>query len=278
VRLLDQFQATLLPGTEGVTNPFFSPDGKWIAFFAGGKLKKISVVGGAAVTLCDASGGQGGSWGEDGAIIFTANASSGLSRVSSAGGTPETVTTVDREKGECCHHWPQVLPGGKAVLFTVRPIRLEDRYIDVYSLDTLERKTVQQGGIYGRYLPSGHLAYVREGTMFAAPFDLGRLEVTGPPAPIVENVQADRVFASAQFDFSQKGTLVYVPGGEPASEVSIFWMNQEGKMDPLLTTPRDYFRIRFSPDGRRLAMGILEGSKSDIWVGAEGVKNRKHFE
>ncbi len=266
VRPLDQLQATVISGTEGAANPFFSPDGEWIAFFAENKLKKISVVGGAAVTLCDASIGRGGSLSKDGTIIFAPTAGSGLSRISSAGGVPEAVTTLDKEKGETSHRWPQVLPGGKVVLFTVLASSVGEPYIEVQSLETGERKTLQQAGIYGRYLPTGHLAYVRERTLFAAPFDLGRLEVTGPPVPIVEDVEVYQSRASAQFDFSQTGTLVYLTGEGATAGVSIFWMDQEGKMDPLLSTPRNYGRIRLSPDGRRLAMGIREGSKSDIWV------------
>ena len=217
VRSLDQLQATEISGTGDVDTPFFSPDGEWIGFFGNGKLKKVSVRGGATVTLGgDVQVARGGSWSEDGAIIFAATNNSGLSRVSSAGGTPEAVTTLDEEdeeKEETAHRWPQVLPGGKAVLFTVLAGSVGEPYIEVQSLETGERKTLQQGGIYGRYLPTGHLAYVREGTLFAAPFDLGRLEVTGPPTPIVEDVQISQVTASAQFDFSQTGTLVYLTGG-----------------------------------------------------------------
>ena len=266
VRSLDQLQATEISGTGDAHSPFFSPDGEWIGFFGNGKLKKVSVRGGATVTLGAEQAAQGGSWGEDGAIIFAATNNSGLSRVSSAGGTPEAVTTLDEEKEETAHRWPQVLPGGKAVLFTVLARSVGEPYIEVQSLETGERKTLQQGGIYGRYLPTGHLAYVREGTLFAAPFDLGRLEVTGPPTPIVEDVQISQVTASAQFDFSQTGTLVYVHGGETGNEMSIFWMDQKGKAEPLLPTPRNYYNPSFSPDGRRLAVQITEGSNRDLWV------------
>ncbi len=268
LRHLDQLQASALSGTEGAANPFFSPDGQWIAFFAGGKLKKISVVGGAAVTLCDASTGRGGSWGEDGNIIFAPTRRSGLSRVSSAGGTPEAVTTLDEEKGEIAHRWPQVLPGGKVVLFTVESAgrTFEEATIQVQSLETGEKKTLQQGGYYGRYLPAGHLVYVSERTLFAAPFDLGRLEVTGPPAPILENVQANPAYGSGKFDFSRTGTLVYLTGEEAVDAVSIFWMDSVGKTEPLLITPRDYLRLSFSPDGRRLAVDFSDGENREIWA------------
>ena len=269
LRPLDQLQANALSGTEGAANPFFSPDGEWIAFFTGDKLKKVSVSGGATVTLCDAEGnGRGGSWGEDGIIIFAPGPGVPLSRISSAGGTPEAVTTLDEEKGEISHRWPQVLPGGKAVLFTVEDEgrNFEEATIQVQSLESGERKTVQQAGIYGRYLPTGHLVYISNQTLFAAPFDLGRLEVSGPSAPIVEDVQTSPLYWSAQFDFSQTGTLVYLTGGGTASEVSIFWIDPEGKTEPLLPTPRDYENPSFSPDGKRLAVQINEGSNVDLWV------------
>ena len=162
LRPLDQLQANAFSGTEGAANPFFSPDGQWIAFFSGNKLKKVSVRGGAAVTLCDAPNGRGGSWGEDGTIVLAPEIYSGLSRVSSAGGTREAVSTLDKEKGETTHRWPQVLPGGKAVLFTVG-IGSTDGNIEVQSLETGERKTLQLGGFYGRYLPTGHLVYYERG-------------------------------------------------------------------------------------------------------------------
>ena len=264
LRSLDQLQATALSGTERAANPFFSPDGEWIAFFAGGKLKKISVVGGAAVTLCDAPAGRGGSWGDDGAIVFAPEVLSGLSRDSSAGGMPEAVTTLDKEKGEGSHRWPQVLPGAKAVLFTTG-VSVQ-RYIVAHSLETGERKTVQQAGFYGRYLLTGHLVYVSQGTLFAVPFDLGRLEVTGPSAPILEYVRTYIRYAAGQLDFSQTGTLVYLTGEGATADVSIFWMDPEGKTEPLLPTPRDYYNPSFSPDGKRLAVQITEGENSDLWV------------
>ena len=236
LRPLDQLQANALSGTEG-----------------------------AAVTLCDAPNGRGGSWGEDGTIVLAPEIYSGLSRVSSAGGTREAVSTLDKGKGETTHRWPQVLPGGKAVLFTVG-IGSTDGNIEVQSLETGERKTLQLGGFYGRYLPTGHLVYMSEATLFAAPFDLARLEVTGPPAPILEDVRTSPNYWSGQFDFSQTGTLVYLTGGGAASEVSIFWMDPEGKTEPLLPTPRDYKNPSFSPDGKRLAVDIDEGGNSDLWV------------
>ncbi len=268
VRSLDQLQASALSGTENARDPFFSPDGQWIAFFADSKLKKISVQGGAAVTLGDAPDDRGGSWSEDGAIVLSPNNRVALSKVSSAGGTPEPLTTLDKQAGEVTHRWPQVLPGGKAVLFTSSTNwdNYEDADLVVYSLASRQRKTVHRGGFHARYLSSGHLVYVHEGTLFAVPFDLQRLEVTGQAAPILEGVVTNPNNGGAQFSFSQTGTLVYIAGRSIAQNVSIYWMDREGKFKPLRETPGAYVNPAFSPDGKRLALEIADGKRTDIWV------------
>ena len=268
VRSLNQLQATALSGTQNAHNPFFSPDGQWIGFFADGKLKKISVQGGAAVTLCDAADDRGGSWGEDGTIVFTKNSSAPLSKVSSAGGAPQPLTTLDNQAGEITQRWPQVLPGGKAVLFTsnTRQSNYEDSDIVVYSMVSGQRKTLQHSGTYARYLPSGHVVYMHEGTLFAVPFDLQRLEVTGQPAPILEGVASNAGNGSVQFSFSNTGNLVYIGGHSGFTNVSIYWMDHDGKFLPLRETAGGFANPAFSPDGKRLALEIREGSKSDVWV------------
>lgn len=163
VRSLDQMQATVLSGTEAAYDPFFSPDGQWIAFFDESKLKKISVQGGAVVTLCDAPNDRGGSWGDDGSIVFAAGDREGLSKISSAGGNPEPLTALNQQAGEVSHRWPQVLPGSKDVIFTdsTSGVQFNDADIAVYSTFSGKVKTVLHGGSYARYLPSGHLVYVR---------------------------------------------------------------------------------------------------------------------
>ena len=212
-RRLDQPNATELAGTQGVYEPFFSPDGHWVAFFIAGKLKRISVEGGATIDLCNAGNGRGGSWGEDGNIIAALFNTSGLSRIPFAGGPPTPVT--DLQSGEASHRWPQILPGGKAVLFTASPtgVGFDGANIEVMSFAEHRRKTLVRGGTYGRYLPSGHLVYINRGTLFAVPFDVDRLEVHGTPAPVLDEVGYNGVVGSAQFDFSQTGTLIYRGGG-----------------------------------------------------------------
>ena len=267
VRPLDQLQASVLPGTENVRNPFFSPNGEWIGFFADGRLKKISVRGGSAVTLCEAPDDRGGSWSEDGTIVFTSESRSGLSKISSAGGSPEQLTTLN-QASEHTHRWPQVLPGGKAVLFTSSVLRgnFEGADIVAYAMSTGQRKTVLHGGFYPRYLPTGHLVYMHEGTLFGVPFDAKRLEVTGQAAPVLEGVVSNPGTGGAQFSFSEAGNLVYVPGRSTAVVTSIYWMDHEGKFQPLRESPASYASPEFSPDGRRLAVTIYDGKRSDIWV------------
>jgi serine/threonine protein kinase/Tol biopolymer transport system component len=270
-RSLDQLQATVLSGTENARDAFFSPDGQWIGFFADGKLKKISLQGGAAVTLCDAAGDRGGSWGDDGSIIFAPDNRGALLKVSSAGGVPQPLTTLDKQTNENTHRWPQILPGSKVVLFTSANSGgtiggFEDADIFAYSVASGQRKKLLHGGFYARYLPNGQMVYMHEGTLFAVPFDLKRLEVTGQPAPILEGVLTDPIYASAQFSFSDTGSLVYIAGRSGGRDVSIYWMDREGRFTPLRETPGEYRNPAFSPDGKRLAMDIGDSKRRDIWV------------
>ena len=264
VRRLTQLQATPLLGTDDAESPFFSPDGQWIAFFAGGKLRKINVAGGPIVPLCDAPNGRGGTWIEDDTIVFLPNSTldARLMRVSSAGGTPEPLTSLAAED-EGPQRWPQALPGGKAVLFTRGAVGGEQS-IMVQALATGARTVVQRGGYHGRYLPSGHLVYLQDGTLFAAPFDLDRLTTTGSAVPVLEGLASDPGSGGAQFAVSTNGTLVYLPG-QSISGVPIHWMDHNGKTTPLRGTPANWANLSFAPDGRHLALHIVEG-QPDIWV------------
>jgi len=267
VRRLEDLEGSPLPGTNGARHPFFSPDGRWIAFFAEGNLKKVAVTGGATVTLCEARSDGGGTWAEDGTIVFTPAVPGGLSRVSSAGGTPEALTKPDLAAGEYAHQWPQALPGGRALLYTAshNPRSFGDATIVAQPFPSGPKKTLWQDGYHGRYLPSGHLVYIHDGTLFATAFDIGRLEVTGPPAPALEAVTTSALSAGAQFAHSDRGALVYLPGSD-SLELTIDWMDAAGKTEPLLSVPRDYSGLRFSPDGQRLAMVIRDRKQEDVWV------------
>ena len=213
VRRLDGLNAAPLSGTEGADGAFFSPDSQWLAFFADGKLKKVATAGGAVVTLCDARDNRGGTWADDGTILFSPGVFTGLWRVSSAGGTPEAVTAPDRAAGETTHRLPQALPGSGAVLFTAGAgSSFEDASIVVQSLPNGARKVVRQGGYDGRYLESGHLVYMHEGTLFAAPFDLGHLEVTGPSVAVIERLATNPTGGSAAIAYSDRGRVVFQAG------------------------------------------------------------------
>ena len=269
-RLLDQSKETLLAGTEGGEEPFFSPDGKWIGFFANDKLQKVSVQGGTPVTLCQAGVARGASWGEDDHIIAALNNRGGLWRVPAAGGTPQLVTNVN--PGEISHRWPQVLPGAKAVLFTGNATSLnsyENATIDVQALDTGERKTLWRGGYFGRFLPisatRGYLVYVHQGVLFGVPCDLNRLAIDGTPTPLVEDISSDPTSGAGRFDLSRTGDFVYQTGTGTRSW-TVEWLDSSGKSQPLMAKPELYYSPRFSPDGQRLAVGVDSGMGSDIFL------------
>jgi serine/threonine-protein kinase len=269
VRRLDQSRDMALPGTEGADSPFFSPDGKWIAFFADGKLKKTAMSGGAPITICDAGNARGGTWAEDGTIFFTPAPRAALLQVPSAGGSPSPLTKLDASIGEITQRWPQALPGGKAVMFTASSQTGdfdEDTNIVVQSLPDGPRKIVQRNGYFGRYLESGHLAYMHGGTLFVAPFDLKRLEVTGKAVPALEGVTSMTAHGGAHLGFSAGGALAFVPGKGPTLTVPIQWMDRQGATRSMRAVPALYNHLRFSPDGRRLAMEIREGGRYDVWV------------
>jgi len=266
-RSLDQSQATPLADTENGSQPFFSPNGEWIGFFANRKLRKILARGGAAVTLCDAPNGRGGSWGDDGNIVAALDLSSGLSLVSSSGGIPQPLTRLNKEKRETTHRYPQVLPEAKAVLFvsSTGNQNYDEASIEVQSLKTGTRKTLQRGAYFGHYLPSGHLIYMGQGVLFAAPFDLDRLELYGSPVPVLEDVPSGGDSGTTHFHFSNTGTVVY-RSGKGSEGRSIFWLESSGKTQPLRMNPALYFSPRFAPGGRRLALSVNEKGKTDVWV------------
>jgi serine/threonine-protein kinase len=269
LRPLNQLQATALAGTADARDPFFSPDSAWVGFFANGQLKKISIAGGPAVTLCDAPSGRGGSWAEDDTIVFAPDTVPGTSifRVSSAGGKPERLTTLAPD--ESLHRWPQSLKGGQAVLFTAAAGagEFDGASIVVQTVADGTRKTVHRRGYFGRYLPSGHLTYISGGTLFAAPFDLGRLEMTGQPVPVVEGVGANSGNGATQHATSANGTLVYRPGLQESLLAPMTWVDRGGQTSPLRAQPSDWSNPSFSPDGKRVAMDFGGGAGNpDVWI------------
>jgi serine/threonine-protein kinase len=191
VRTLTGGNDRTIPGTEGGAQPFFSPDGQWVGFFARGRLKKVAMTGGTPVNLAELlGGGRGGSWGDDGTIVFSPGSRTGLTRVHAGGGATETFTVLNLDKGESSHRWPQFLPGSKWVIFSVIPSEgtEADYQIAAQSLETGERRVLIQGGVDARYVHSGHLVYANQGNLFAVPFDSAKLQITGPPRTVIEGV------------------------------------------------------------------------------------------
>jgi dipeptidyl aminopeptidase/acylaminoacyl peptidase/predicted Ser/Thr protein kinase len=270
-RRLDQPRAIELHGTEGTTIPFFSPDGQWVGFYVRGKLNKISVEGGAVVPLADISTFSGASWDEEGSILLSEGLGRGLVRIPSGGGPPETVEGLG--KGEIALAYPQLLPGGKAILFVADTALDEDKLtIEVLTLADHRRKFVARGGASARYLATssgaGHLVYVNKATLFAIPFDLDKLETHGTAVPVLDDVAYQSQLGTGQFDFSRTGTMVYRRSSGSASAImaTLHWVDPTGKKEALLAKPGVYADPSLSPDGKRVALTIAEGGSSDVWV------------
>jgi serine/threonine protein kinase/Tol biopolymer transport system component len=283
VRRLDELRAVPLSGTEGALNPFFSPDGRWIGYFADGTLKKVPAAGGGAVTICPVLNNRGGAWGEDGTIVFSPDrAGAPLWRVPASGGEPVPLTTLG--EGETTQRWPQMLAGGRAVLFTgnSRADGFQDANIVVEALPNGPRKVLVRGAYFGRYLPSGHLAYVRDGTLYAAPFDIDRLELTGAAVPALDGAAVMMPVGAAEVAFSDAGTMAYLPASEHVNsmEAPIEWMDRSGRTTPLRATPGRWLAPRFAPDGRQLAFALFDGTQHDVWTydWARGAMSRLTFD
>ena len=270
VRALDQLDATSLTGLGVPYGPFVSPDGQWIGFFDGvSALKKVAITGGPAVTLGRPDGtALGASWGPDGTIIFATNdPTTGLQRIADAGGEPTVLTRPNRAGGERDHLWPEILPGGQAVLFTITATTggLDQAQIAVLDLRTGTQTVLIRGGSDARYVSSGHLVYAAAGRLHAVAFDLARLAVVGTPVKVLPEVLT-RPSGDAGVAVAADGTLVYVSGGVSAVGLrSLVWVDRRGQETPIPAPPRNYAFPRLSPDGTRLAIYIPD-QEIDIWL------------
>jgi eukaryotic-like serine/threonine-protein kinase len=268
LREMDGLETRVLPGTEDATGPFFSPDGSSVGFVVGGELKKVSLAGGAPISLGTLPPvSRGASWGPDGNIVLSPANTHGLVRGSASTGEQRRLAWPDYDHGELAYFWPEVLPGGKAVLFVVNRggDGFETASIAALRLDTGEKKVLLTGGTSPHYSPTGHLVYARGGAVLAAPFDPEKLEVTGPAVPLLSGVRTEGTGA-AQMAFSGNGTLVYLHGRSPNRALyRLVRVDRSGRSLPLVSEVDDYYGPRFSPDGKRLAFAKGEVNQ-DVWV------------
>jgi serine/threonine protein kinase len=259
LRSVDELDAKLIKGTEGnPQQPFFSPDGKWVGYFAAGQLRKIAVIGGAPVTLCNVGNSYGASWNADDAIVY--GTLGGIMRISANGGTPEFLLKAEAQTLIA----PQILPDGKSVLFT--NISSQPFRVMVQSLKSGQRKELFAGDT-AYYLPTGHIVYASANNLVAVPFNLDRLEVIGGSVPLVEGVFR---MAAPFYALSSSGTLVYVQAavttGSAATGRTLVWVNRKGVEEPLKAPPNAYRYPKISPDGKQVALTIGNERGSSIWV------------
>lgn len=270
VRSLDQLRGQHLPGTEGATNPFWSPDSRYIGFFAGGRLKKVDLFGAPPQTICDVPGGSGssgGTWNNDGIILFGSE-SGPLFRVAAAGGPPAAVTDLDKTRDETSHGRPYFLPDGKHFLFLARSAKPENSGIFVDSLQTKSRKFLVNSQFQAMFAPPGYLLYLREATLMAHEFDPAGLELVGDPAAIVEQVVQNNIGSGlASFSVSDTGQLVYRVGSTITLGREFGFADRDGKPqgNPISTGEGNYQNPVLSPDERAIAVNRGEQG-SDIWI------------
>jgi len=273
MRQLNDAHSAPIAGTEDASTPFFSPDGRWLGFFVGQTLKKVSITGSAVVTITTVpryvgmQGYRGAAWSDDGKIAFAPSTLGSLFVVSDRGGEVKPLTVIDPRASEAAHRWPHFLPGGKAILFTVKSTHLQsfdDAQIVVRSLVTGEQHAVAQGHS-AQYLPTGHLIFARAGALYAMPFDLARLAVTGAPVKVVDGVVTHPESGGAQVAISRNGTLVYAAGGSRSAERPLLWVDRSGAARPVTDRQASYWWPRVSPDGQRIAV-VIDAAFSKVWV------------
>jgi serine/threonine-protein kinase len=271
LRNMQSGETTLLSGTDDAIDPFFSHDGQWVAFFDNiqRKLKKVSIKGGEPTVLKEISEFRGGSWGTDDYIVFTPNIQGELWRISTSGGALEQLTHRDPNLGEYSHKWAQILPDGEHVLFT--NVRFGLNHIEVYSLRTRRRSVLfKRNGYYARYLPTGHILYGNQDTLYAVAFDLAKLQVSGPHIPVVQDIITSSHLAdSAQFTFAQDGSLAYIPF-LTSKKLEPVWVTEDGTTSSLAITRRNYNSVSVSPDGASVAFRVLPqtvvSNEADLWI------------
>jgi Tol biopolymer transport system component len=268
VRPLSSFTARTLAGTENPSFPFWSPDGRWIAYFADGKLRKVGVDGGPPQTLCDAPIGRGGTWSRQGVILFAPMVDAPLYQVSASGGTPAPVTKLNPQRGESSHRWPVFLEDGKRFLYLVASFGGIQEKMGIYarSLDSKEEQFLASATSSFSHA-AGYLLFLRERNLMAQPFDADRLQVTGEPVPLAEDIQIFPQTYSAMFSASEDGTLIY-ENRSAAGVSQLTWLDRGGKDVGKLGIEANLGNPRISPDGRKVAVDIIDPQTGnmDLWT------------
>ena len=272
VRDLSREEPDPVSGTEGGTEPFFSPDGDWLGFIAADKLKKTAIRGGTPVTLAVAGRTRGAVWTSDGSIVFAPTINAPLFRMPAAGGEARPLTALDRAARERSHRWPEAVPGSDWVLFTVgtedKPGDYEDSHIDAVSLATGKRHVVYRGASFARYASSGYLLLARHGDILAAPFDPRTAQVRGGAVPVLQGVSGDSRSGVSYFAVAGNGSLVFATGLSFAGANDIVWIDRKGGLQPTGIPPGPYTSVALSPNGESLAYGVGPGggARSDVWI------------
>ena len=257
--MVSQFEIRPVPATEGALAPFFSPDGQSVGFFTEDKLKMVSLLGGEPVVLCDAINPKGGCWGTDGTIYFADKEGRRLSRIIATGSVERLkVVAEPAEQDDSRYEYPSLLPGEKEMLLSSRSSTI------LFTLETREKKILVKDGQNAHYVPTGHLVYTRAGAIEAVPFDIATLQVTGPSVPVLEDVVLDSRHGTAQFGFSSGGLLVYVPGNDTAKSIPVL-VDRRGNFEALAMRAQIYGPPKLSPDGKRLAIVVVE-PQSNVYV------------
>ena len=273
IRALDEVEARPVPGTEGATDPVFSPDGRSLAFFSEAKLKRIRIEGGGAVVLANAPNPRGVVWGPDGSILYSPGYTTGLWRVPASGGEPQVVVEPDATRDERTFRWPDLLPDGRTAIFTIgfsaTPNSYEAAQIGAYSLDSGERTILIEEANMARFAPPDRLVFARRGTLYSVSLDLDRPAVRGDPIPVTEGLGGDPSSGTSYFATAANGTLAFIPGSSSGGRSFLTLVGRDGEAERLPIPPRSLLHPRFSPDGRQIAFTIGEGfagGSGNVWV------------